>query len=182
MDKIPSASAKVMPSNKQIIGLAVILIVAILIGGWLYVESVRNDLEAKIQTLSAQNNATKTQVEQNAVESGDAANPAVVPPVDASRTGWRTFVSAANGYQIDLPPGYRLNDTGTHAYVVAEPVSAENALPFMSIEVAPLSAKASYANQKGHLAVSDTNVFWMSLWEDMEWQPFDQVAASFKTL
>ncbi len=46
-------------SQKPLAGLCVVLFLSIVIGGWLYVDNTRNELEAKIETLSSLNENQK---------------------------------------------------------------------------------------------------------------------------
>lgn len=58
---------------KPIGGLIVILLVALLVGGWLYVDIVRNELETKIDTLSAQIDVARSQLSLPTYEASKTA-------------------------------------------------------------------------------------------------------------
>ena len=165
-------SARTMPT-KPLAGLAVILFVATVIGGWLYVDNMRNELEAKIQTLESR------QLQAPPMDLGGR----MMEPTAAN--GWRTVTSADGAYQLDLPAGMKLSEGASVkeiAYVMADPTTDDDSLPYMAIRAMPTSEKSAYENLGGTIVISGGTAYWLYLWENMEWEPFDLVAASFKAL
>lgn len=169
-------------SNKPLAGMIVIVVVAMFVGGWLYVDSVRSDMQLQIDGLSSQLDAMRA-----AQMKTQAAVQAPMAPATDEMAGWQTVTSKDGSYQLQLPPEARLSESADgNGYADVVPVDTDpnkgGALPFMSIQVAPASQLSKYQNQGGKVVVSGAKLYWLSLWEDMEWKPFDQVAASFKVL
>jgi hypothetical protein len=165
--------------TKPIGGFIVVLAVALLVGGWLYVDMVKNELEQKVDSLSTELEASKARERERA-----ATEPA---PSAQDEVVWQTYSAELDGrrFQIDLPPGTKLSvgaSVNELAYVLPDPVTDDNSLPYMSIRIASISEKKDFANEGGVIVEAGDRLFWLSLWEDMEWTPFERVAASFKPL
>lgn len=83
MDQAPLVPEKTLPA-KPLAGLFVVLFVVTVIGGWLYVDSVRNELEMKITELEARPLSAPTTPSAPSTPSAPAAevpqNAPVTPP------------------------------------------------------------------------------------------------------
>lgn len=169
-------------------GMIVILLVALLVGGWLYVDMVRNELEMKVAAVYSELAALKSPAKQ-----GQDAKDST-PPVTEQR---RIYVSSLDdyGFQLDLPEGYHvyvrngaLGDTS--AYVISDTTN-QNPSPTPDMVISLVNLKnQQYASKLGNdepgtrlVATPDLKwAFWIRGWEDMSWSQFDKVAASFKAL
>jgi hypothetical protein len=163
--------------KKPIGGFVVVLVSALLIGGWLYVDMVKNELETKVQDLEAELDAARLRAAQ------EAETPEPEPSVPAPE--WKAYSAELDGhrFQVNLPDGFTLSvgaSVTSIAYVLADPV-VDGELPYMTIQVAPISDKGSFRSG-GVMVEHGEHLFWLSLWEGMEWEPFAKVAASFKPL
>ena len=176
--------------TKPIGGFVVVLAVAVLVGVWLYVDMVKNELEMKVDRLSDELESAKRKERAEAEK-----EPA--PPAAETEEAWRTFSAELGGqrFQIDLPDGHRLTFTeggmgDAVAYVVLEPTPENEApIPDMVISLVSLQNEM-YAARIGKdepgtrlVATADGEwAFWIRGWEDMEWPLFGRAAASFKPL
>ena len=183
-------SGKTVPA-KPIAGLAVILFIATVIGGWLFVDNIRGELEARIEALEARLVSEQPSARPMPQPEGGR----MMEPTAAN--GWRLVQGSLGDYefQLNLPPGYQLSEaTGamgnTYAYVMMNPISEnETLLPDMVINLVGLQNEL-YASKLGKdepgtrlVAASGGQFgFWITGWEDHYWEPFDLVAASFKGL
>lgn len=171
-------SGKTVPT-KPIAGLAVILFIATVIGGWLFVDNTRAELEARIEALEA-----RLVLERPSEQPvSDAAGGRVTEPTAIN--GWRTVVSADGSYQLNLPPGVKLaegtpSETLKVDYVLSDPMPADGELPWMGIQIAPASEKARYENQGGKLVITKGKLYWLYLYENLNWEPFDVVVNTFE--
>ncbi|MFA5854531.1 MAG: hypothetical protein WC866_05650 [Patescibacteria group bacterium] len=177
MDQTSSLTEKTLPA-KPLAGLFVVLFVVTIIGGWLYVDSIRNELEMKLSALEARLPASSP-LEPSVP---DASGGRVTEPTAIN--GWRTVISADGSYQLNLPPGTKLSESEGAgslkiAYVVADPATEDNTLPLMGIQVAPASEKARYENQGGKLVIAGDKLYWLYLYENLEWEPYDVVVETF---
>ena len=66
---------KPAPYNKPLAGMIVVLSVALFVGGWLYVDYVKNDLEAQINTVAAEAAAAQVQARNAAMKTSNEAAP-----------------------------------------------------------------------------------------------------------
>ena len=82
-------------SNKPLAGMIVIMVVALFVAGWLYVDSTRSDLQMQINALSSQINAQRMMLAKT-----QTAAPA---PAVAS---WKSY--AAGAYQFEYPSGWSM--------------------------------------------------------------------------
>lgn len=163
---------------KPIGGFVVVLFVAIFVGGWLYVDAVRNELEMKIAVVQSQLDAVRMAQKQ------DAQEPKAPMPDEKMRPptpdGWKT--AEGDGYLVDLPPGYQLVvGTNGYDYIHADPLADDNLLPYAVIVKLSASQEAEYADEGGRLLLSGDAMYWMYLYENLEWKEFDQAAASLRT-
>lgn len=172
-------------SNKPIVGMVVIVVVALFAGGWLYVDSARGDLELQIAALSSQVEGLKAELK--ASKTPQARQELTGSQTAFATDGWQTVTSLDGSYQLDLPPDAKLSEGASVkelAYVLpANPDPQKgDSLPYMSIRIVPITAVGQFDGQQGVLVKGTDKAYWLSLWEEMAWKPFDQVAASFKVL
>ncbi len=158
---------KTVPA-KPIAGLMIVLFVVTIIGGWLYVDNVRHELESKIEALA---------VRQAPASQGGGGR--IMAPTVAN--GWHLVTSAKYAYALSLPPGYHFLEDSQNdglAYVLPDPNSDDdNPLPVMTVNVTSAAVKETHP---GKMIQVGSKAYWFSLWEDMEWGPYDQVIASFR--
>lgn len=165
----PAPFAGTVPT-KPLAGLVVVLFVVTVIGGWLYVDSVRGELEMQIRALETRQAWMSQQ-----------ANGRVTAPTTTN--GWHRIVSVKHGYAMMLPPGYHfLEPTNDQepAYVLPDPnEDDDNPSPVMTIAVTDINDKESRFGKR--IRVGNT-LYWLSLWQGTDWEPYDQVAETFQTL
>lgn len=173
--------------NKPIGGFIVVLAVALLVGGWLYVDMVKTELEMKVDAIAVDLKAVRAAREAGKEDGWD----------QPSETKKNTYAAILGKYrfQVDVPKGYRLDVTEgpvdeLSAYVIRDDVSEnETPTPDMIISIVSL-AKEPYASMLGKdepgtrlVATLDGKyAFWIRGWEDQEWSGADQVLTSFKPL
>lgn len=185
-------------SDKPLAAFVIILFLALFVGGWLYITSVRNGLQARIDELTAQIAAMSAS--GGSAAGGKAASPIpaadpnarTMPPTD----GWQTLGDILGTYtfQLDTPPGYHLKHAGVEtagmsAYVVLDPTSENGSpTPDMVITLVDLTAEP-YASKLGKndepgtrfVQADNRSGFWITGWEDQAWPDFARAAASFRT-
>jgi len=174
--------------TKPIGGFIVVLFTALVIGGWLYVDGVKNELEMKVDGLSSELEAAKL------ANGGDAEGKKMAPLAEEEKKGWQTYAGALGEYrfQIDLPPTHHLSvgEEATSAYVVLNPTPEnESAVPDMGIDLLDVTSQ-TYLSLKGKddarsrlvLTADGKAAFWIHVWEDFEWSEAAEVLASFKAL
>ncbi|HTK60292.1 MAG TPA: hypothetical protein VL283_03770 [Candidatus Baltobacteraceae bacterium] len=175
------------PSYKKPIGgFIVVLVTALVVGGWLYVDMVRNEIEQKVDILSSELDAAKK------AERADAAGGQAPPPVEVMKMQTYAAALGEERFQIDLPEGWHLSVAADAdvAYVVMDP-TAENGTPTPDMVIRLVDPeKEPYASaldrhESGTRLVMTADgkaAFWITGWEDQEWPAFEKVAASFKAL
>ncbi len=179
-------SGKTVPA-KPIAGLAVILFIATVIGGWLFVDNTRAELEARIEALEARQVVLLPAEPPSPEPNGGR----MMEPTAAN--GWHTETSAVSGrrFQIALPASHALQvnsapETDQSVFVILKPTPENEApTPDMIIELVDLrDPRYDGVNLGTRLVpVGDSrNAFLMTAWEDQYWEAFDLVAASFKAL
>lgn len=163
---------------KPLGGFVVVLFVAVFVGGWLYVDAVRNELEMKIASLQSQFDAARMADKREAQEPKAPTEGGKMRP--PTPEGWKTV--EGDGYLVDLPPGYQLvAGASGYAYVQADPLTDDDLLPYAVIAKLSASQESEYADEGGRLLLSGDVMYWMYLYENLEWKEFDQVAASLRT-
>lgn len=191
MDQPSSLGAKTVPP-KPIAGLVIVLFVSTVIGGWLYVDYVRGELERRILALEAQA-AQQSKLMQSLMRESDQGR--MTNPT--SMNSWHTVQGSLgeHRFQLDLPPGYSLRIGegmmgNVSAYVMMDQASDnETPTPDMVIGLVSLENQ-QYASKLGKDEPGTRLVatpqgkfgFWITGWEDLSWEPFDAVAATFKAL
>ena len=173
--------------TKPIGGFVVVLAVALFVGAWLYVDMVKNELEMKVETVAADLRAVRAARKMAAETEWD----------QPSETKRNTYAAVLGKYrfQVDVPDGYRLDVTEgptdeVSAYVIRDDVTENEApIPDMVIRLVDPD-KEPYASmldrhQPGTRLVptpDGKSAFWITGWEDLEWDGFEKAAASFKAL
>jgi hypothetical protein len=163
--------------KKPIGGFIVVLVAAVLIGGWLYVDGVKNDLETKVDSL-------ESRLEAERMKDAQQAETKQEPAPAAEEVKWQTYSAELDGqrFQIDLPAGTKLtSEAGTFAYVMVDPPSESESLPLMAIRVVAAS-EGEFDGTFGTTVKAGDRNFWLYLWEGLEWEHFERVSASFKPL
>lgn len=177
MDQVERKSG----SRKPLAGMVVILFLALFVGGWLYVDATKTALESKIDALQAQVDADR---QKAAADDQEAVVEAAALAAREKAGVWDTY--DGGGYTIDLPPGTKLSEGASVPeldYVIADPPDASQSSPFMMIRLLSASEKKDYKDAGGVLIdAKDGGAYWLALWENLEWKPFDQAVASFKVL
>jgi hypothetical protein len=93
--------------------------------------------------------------------------------------GWST--AEGDAYLIDLPPGYALSiGDGGFDYIHSIPREEDDLLPYAVIRELPASEEEKYAALEGRILLDGDRMFWMYLYENLEWKEFDQAAASLR--
>jgi len=158
--------------KKPIAGFIVVLALATFVGVWLYVDAAKNELERK--AASPATDAGQAQADAEATST---------PPVEEEQ--WQTYAAEAGGHrvQFDLPLGYRVapSTADIDALYVMPDSSLEGELPAMQIYL----TDPEYSKETATFRVvraPDGTAYGLALWEDMEWEPFARVVASFKVL
>lgn len=173
--------------SKPFGGFVVVLTVALIVGGWLYVDMVKNELESKVDAVSADLQAVRAARKAGTATAWD----------QPAETKKNTYAAVLGKYrfQVDVPVGYRLDVTegptdAVSAYVVRDDVTENEApTPDMVISLVSL-AEEPYASMLGKDAPGTRLVatldgkyaFWIRGWEDQEWPGADAVLESFKPL
>lgn len=162
--------------SKPIGGLIVVLFVTLFVGVWLYVDGVKNDLEARIDAVAADVAAWKKPPVAD-------AKPAEAPEqatVYAPPAGWFEAVSTEYGYRLWLPPDARFSESGAIAYVTRPTEDNPTPIPEMAIAVRDASEQVSQSDASRVFRSGD-KIYHLHLWEGLEWPPFNQVVESFQT-
>ncbi len=166
--------------TKPIGGFIVVLAVAVIVGAWLYVDGVKNDLEMKAQ----EDAARFAETERRAAEA-----PAAVEEVPEPET--RTYAGELGGrrFQIDLPRGHHLelDEDGLTARVVSDSEAEPDHRYDITIMLVDPTEEpyVSYKPELGLRVISTDDAraaFWIQGWEDIGWSGFETVTASFKAL
>lgn len=114
----------------------------------------------------------------------DGNGPVVDRTASSDRWGgeWRSVTSPDGKYSMDLPPGVRLMQSEGYTYVMADPPSPEEELPYMAIKIATGVDKQGYRPDPTSSVMKDIgrDTYWLYTWEFMEWEPFVRIVASFK--
>ena len=159
-----------MDQPKPIAGLVVVLFVVTVIGGWLYVDTVRNELDARVSALEAE------RVAQGISDGNRVSAPTL-------ENGWHRVVSGKHSYALMLPPSYHFLESTEDerlAYVLPDPnEDDDNPLPVMTITVTDVDDKEA---RFGHRVKVGKTLYWLTMWKGAEWEPYDQVIASFQVL
>ena len=170
--------------SKPFGGFVVVLTVALIVGGWLYVDMVKNELESKVDAVSADLQAVRAARKA-------AAEKETAPPAEPKTV---TYAAGLGDYrfQVDLPEGFRLSvgAKADEALVIMGPTPENEApIPDMVISLLPVRSERylalADAKDPGNVFVrtpDGTYVFWLRGWEDLAWPEFEKVAASFKAL
>jgi hypothetical protein len=186
MDSMPPKSG----SHKPLAGMVVILFLALFVGGWLYVDSVRAEMGKRIDALTAQVDALKSQVKSASEKLSEPAAPS---------DGWRVLSGKLGGYtfSLNVPSGYHLTiaDSATatpSAYLVMDPTAENGGTPTPDMVITLVDVtKEPYASKLGKNAEFKGEMlyptadgkygFWITGWEDQVWPDFDNVAGGFVT-
>jgi hypothetical protein len=93
--------------------------------------------------------------------------------------GWKSFEGI--GYQLDLPPGYKLS-IGPSGYdnIYYEPAMDDQPLPLATIATLPADQEDEYAGLGGRIVISGDKMYRIYLYENLGWKEFDQVASSLR--
>lgn len=166
------------PQNvrKPVGGFVVVLVVAVFIGAWLYVDNVKNELEMKVDALAAELDVARGQA---------LAVKKEAPLPEEPR---RTYAAALSSqrFQVDLPLGHHLSvgEDLTRAYVRADATDANpTPTPDMVISLARSGdPELQRAGVRSVPATDAASVFLLAPWEDQAWDGFAAVAESFKAL
>lgn len=167
--------------TKPVGGFVVVLCVALFVGGWLYVDMVKNELEMKVESVAADLQAVRA--------ARKAAAEKEAPP--AASTATRTYAAGLGDYrfQVDLPEGHHLDlsDDGLSAEVVSDSIEAPDHRYDISISLVDPKKEpyASFRSELGArliLAADGKAAFWITGWEDIGWEGFEKVTSSFKAL
>lgn len=164
---------KITPRLRLPIVLAVSAAVAVV--AWAYADRYGRKHDLEIDRLKVD---IQQLGDQSAPPLEEGAEPAPAP------AGMRTYAGALSDrrFQIDLPDGTALSSSGGEfAYVMVDPPAESEPLPLMAIRIVPKSAGAFDGAFGTTVEAGDSN-FWLYLWEGLEWQPFEEVVASFKAL
>ncbi|MEK7546131.1 MAG: hypothetical protein AAB554_03595 [Patescibacteria group bacterium] len=169
-------SAPKQAFTKPIGGFVVVLCVALFVGGWLYVDMVKNELEMKVDSVAADLQAVRAA--RKAAEEKETPSPAAPKTI--------TYAAGLGDYrfQVDLPEGHHLefDEDGLTARVVSDQgVETDHRYDISISLVDP--HKEPYASYKPELGLRVIRTddgkasFWITGWEG-----FVAVAASFKAL
>ena len=173
--------------TKPLGGFVVVLAVAVLVGVWLYVDMVRNELEMKVDAIAVDLQAVRAAREAGKEDGWDQ-------PAETKKNTYAAILGKYR-FQVDVPVGYRLDVTEgptdeLSAYVIRDDVSEnESPTPDMVISLVNLATEP-YASMLGKdepgtrlVATPDGKyAFWIRGWEDQEWSGSAAVLASFKPL
>ena len=169
---------------KPLGGFIVVMVVATIVGGWLYVDMVRHELESKVDAVSADLAAVRA---ARQAESQRQAAPPEAPKM-------KTYAAALgeHRFQVDVPEGWHLSvGDGSESAVIVMDATAENGTPVpdASIRLVDLTKEPYASRLDMHeprmrlVPTADGKAgFLIAVWEDFEWPEFDRVAASFKAL
>jgi hypothetical protein len=115
---------------------------------------------------------------------GGASSEGRAPAGDRWQGEWRSVTSPDGRYRMDLPPGVRLMQSEGYTYVMVDPPSPDEELPYMAIKIATGVDRQGYRPNPTSSVMKDVgrNTYWLYTWEFMEWEPFVRIAASFEVL
>lgn len=173
----PAASPKAPEaSSKDGYGFLALALVALASGLalWAYFDAASRDLEREMAYLEANVAGLAEQSRPPVVASEGEGK--MRPPTPE---GWQTADGGA--YLIDLPPGFalRVGEDGYDA-VHSEPLRDDDLAPYAVIRELPASREAEYAEAGGRLLIAGDVMYWMHLYENLEWKDFDLAASTLR--
>lgn len=165
---------------KSSVPFVVVTLLAVLVGGWLYVDIVRQDLQTQIDMLRISQDKVVHKVNGDKMMMKDKA---MMEEKMELPEGWSMSTSEVDGHMVSLflPPGHHVYIDRTYLYIT--PNATEDfptPAPVMVVRSTDEGFDEEAITHGKIIKADDGTSFYAYLWENLEWEHVEDVMGSLK--